>query len=307
MNELSRLGQDADKEVVMSQLVSANALPCTEDAELDLARQIQSAFVPVKCFGWPGTHVAARRISSAGLGGDFHTVVHGLDEKCSLVVGTVAGPGLFAALAKAVLSGAVGRLGPTSPPPGTVLDQLRRVLDHINSDLREGRVTCSVFHGLVDRVAGTMEYCNAGHCRPLAWTRDGEMKELRTTRPPLGEPGSHGFESESIRLANVQRLIVCSDGLNAARSAKGEPFGASRGKRLINDTVPLPADEQVDEVLRVLRDHVGTDSDFSDDATVFVTEFSEPLTTAGTDSMRTWFSSYEQASGVAPDSSVYLG
>ncbi|MGB2984451.1 MAG: SpoIIE family protein phosphatase [Phycisphaerae bacterium] len=291
----------------MSQLLPAIKPTSTDEAELDLARQIQSTFVPGKCYGWPGAQVAARRIPSAGLGGDFHNVIHGPEEQYSIVVGTIAGPGVFAAFAKAVLSGAVREFGPISGSPRVLMEHLDRMLGRINADLPHHRVTCSVFHGLVNRTEGTLECRSAGGCGALAWTHKGELRELKGTGPALGSAASHGYDSESLELASLRRLVVYTAGLTATSSASGESFGAARGRRLLADTVHLPADEQVDVVLRTLRDHVGPDNIFTDDVTVFVTEFSEEATASGADSMRTWFQTYEQAGGAVPDSSVFLG
>jgi len=291
----------------MSQLDTATGCLSTDEAEFDLARQIQSTFVPEKCYGWPGTRIAARRIAGGGLGGDFHDVIRGLDEQYTLIVGTITGPGLFAALGKAVLSGAARKFGPISRSPRVLMDQLNRLLGRINANLRDQCVRCSVFIGLVDRARGILDYSSAGCCRALVWSREGELYDLQSTGAMLGGSANLDCGSERLELTSLRRLVIYTDGLTTARSISGQPLGMARGRRLLTDTVRLPADKQVEVVLQGLRNHVGPDRVLTDDVTVFLTEFMEGVTAPGADSMRTWLRSYDRAGGTVPDSSVFLG
>lgn len=291
----------------MSQLDRVIGCTSTDEAELDLARQIQSTFVPEKCFGWPGTRITARRIPGSGIGGDFHNVIRGLDEQYSLIVGTITGPGLLAALAKAVVSGAARKFGPISRSPRVLVGQLDRLLGRINANLRDQSVTCSVFLGLVDRAKGTLEYCNAGCCRAFVWTYEDKLRDLQNTGAALGSSSTLDCRSGRLELTSLRRLVICTDGLAKARSVSGRPLGMARGRRLLIDNMHLPANEQVNVVLQGLRTHVGPDRVLTDDVTVFLTDFAEGVTAPSSDSMKTWLRSYDRAGGIAPDSSVFLG
>lgn len=298
----------------MSQLVSQGESSAADEVELNLARQIQSTFVTGRCHGWPGTRIAAGRIAGASPGGDFHDVIRGCDERYSLVVGTIKGPRLFAALATAVLSSAVRGFGLTSRSPSDLLDHLNTLLSRISADLRDPSVTCSVFHGLVDRARGTLEYCNAGCCRAAVWTQGGEFCELGSTSPALGvmssalgRPAGVNYDRESLDFASVQRLIIHTDGLTSACSASGESFGVDRGRCLLMDTVRTTADDQVQAILQAVRDHIGPERALTEDVTLFVADNTESIAARPVDSMKTWLQTYERAIGAVPDSSVFLG
>ena len=291
----------------MSQVTTSTGRTCViDDPEVDLVREIEAGLLPPRCHGWPGGQVAAKRIASA-LGGDFHNVISGPEDRHSLVVGTVAGPGLFAALAKTAISSAVRKFGRVNRSSRTMIGHLRSLLDRINAGLRSPRVTCSLFHALVDRSGGTLEYCNAGHCHAFVWMRSGEMHELQDTGPTLGTRTQRDDDCGSFDLSALQRLIVLTAGLTTACSASGELFGIARGKRLLNDTVRLPADQQIDAVVRTLREHVGPDSMLTEDATVFVTEFEEDVAHSEAGAATAWLRTCEQELGTVPDSSIYLG
>ncbi len=292
----------------MSQLLTEIGYASVDEAELDLVRQIQSTFGPERCYAWPGARVAARRMASVGFGGDFHNVTHGPDGQHSVVVGTVAGPGLLAALAKAVISGAIHKFGPVDRSPASFVDCLSELIDRLNTDLRPRRVTCSVFHGLIDCVRGTLGCCTVGRIRPYIKTRDGALRELPVARQALGRPSSVERAVATFELGTVERLILHTNGLTEARASSGQSYGMSRGRRLLTETASLPADQQVETIVRALHAHTGPDSTLADDVTVFVAEFaeqSEPPLTA--DSVRDLFKSYEGAGGSQPDSSVFLG
>ena len=292
----------------MSQFTMATERTCLVDApEVELVREIEADLVPTGCHGWPGAKVAARRLASAGLGGDFHSVIPGSGERYSLVVGTVAGPGLFAALGKAVLSSAARKLGRTRQSTAAMMSHLQGLLRRINVDLRNQRVTCALFHGVVDQHPGTLEYCAAGPCHAFVWTRGGELLDLRSTGPALGAREDVECESQSYDVHGLQRLIVFSEGLTTASCASGEPFGLARGRCLVTDTVRLPIEEQVDAIVRALREHVGTNSMFTEDATVFVTEFDEGAASREAFEAEAWLRSFKPDTGEVPDSSVYLG
>jgi hypothetical protein len=137
--------------------------------------------------------------------------------------------------------------------------------------------------------------------------RSGEMHELPNTGPTLGTRTQRDDECGSFDLSAMQRLIVVSEGLITACSASGEPLGATRGRCLIADTARLPADQQVDAIVRTVRDHVGPDSMLTDDATVFVTEFEEDVAQSEAGAATAWLRTCEHDIGSAPDSSIYLG
>ena len=291
----------------MSQLLTAIEPTSTDEAELDVARQIQSTFVSDRGQAWPGARTATKRIAGGGLGGDFHHVARGLDEQYAVMVGTVTGPRMFAALAKAVLSGAARSPGAVARAPAVQVAHLSGLLSHINENLRGERVLCSVFYGLIDRSKGVLEFCNAGRFHPLIWTREAEVRDLGATAPALGQTGGFDCRTESLELGSLRRLVVYTNGLTTARTASGVIFGEARGRRLLVDTLHLPVNEQVDAALQALRDHVGRDRVFTDDLTVFVTEFTDTVAVTAPESVKTRFQAYERATGAAPDSSVFLG
>lgn len=279
----------------------------TNKTELDLARQIQSTFIPGRCYGWPGVRLVARRLAGECLGGDFHNVITGLDEQYVLAVGTIRGPGLVAALAKTAISGAVRKYGPISRSPEALIGRVNHLLDHLNADLRDRVLDCSMFVGVVDRNKGVIEYCAVGGCRPRIWTHTGETSHLKLTGPALIGTPTGKQDRGSLELRSLRRLTVCSDGLMAAESPDGEIFGSVRERRLLRETTDLTADQQAGAILHAVCEHVGPDRVPKNDVTVLVTDFCEAATAADSGSMSARLMSCVGNIGSAPDSSVFLG
>ena len=210
-------------------------------------------------------------------------------------------------MAKAMLGGVVRKFGPITRSPQVLLDHLSGVVEHLNADLRDQLVTCSVFHGLADRANGRLDYCSAGGCRPLVWTRKDEVLDLDSKAPPLGDAAGPVRDRGTLELGSLRRLIIYTEGLGTAPTVSGDSLGAVRGRRLLVDTMHLPAEEQVEAVWRTLRTHTGTDRAFTDDATLFVAEFDEGLTVPAAESVKTLSRTFRETGGAAPDSSVFLG
>jgi len=292
----------------MSQLLSEISHAPADDAKVDFVRQIQSTFGPEKCYAWPGARVAVKRVASVGFGGDFHTVTHGPDEQHSIIVGTVSGPGLVAALAKAVISGAIHKFGQANRSPIGLLESLNDLLDRLNADLSPRAVTCSVFHGLIDCAKGTLGYCTAGRVRPYIRTRDLVLQELSVESPALGRSTDVKPRTGSLELSSIERLLIHTEGLCEACSAAGESYGPTQSRQLLADTASLPVDRQLAAFVEAVHTHVGTISTLTDDVTLFAAEFAEESTNLPrADAVNDLFKSYEESSGSRPDSSVFLG
>ena len=256
-------------------------LAVIDDAEIAIAREIQDAFLPKTCQGCEGARIAARRLTSGSIGGDFHDFIVGSNRRYSLIIGDMIGHGIHSALAMALVLGAIRALGPRAESPLPVLQQINRLLDRINNELETGILTCSLFYGVVDRRTQTLRFCNAGHPYPLLRTKSGAVLKLWANCPPLGVAPDLDCSIIPVGLRFVERGFFYTDGIPEARSATGEFLDAERTQQTFEDTLSLSVEGQVDAILRTVRDHVGLDRVLTDDATAFIVSF-EPAETDST-------------------------
>ncbi len=284
-------------QVIETEPVVETSAPNTE---LEVARQIQSAFVPDKCFGWPGTHIAARRLSGAALGGDFHNAVLGRNGVVTLVVGHVDGHGYAAALAKAMLSGAIRSFAREGGTLRGVVNRLNLLLGQINDELRDHSVTCSLAHALVDHNNRTLTLAIAGDCQVLLRTRGDEVVTVGASNPRLGHAKEFDCRVEVLQLDPLRRGLLSTTPLLADAAEKTDPLLPSR--QLAADTWRAPLDQQLAAALDCLR-AASPGFGLTQDTTVLAAEFGDELTGL----IRSRFRAAPVARIDAADPSVFLG
>jgi len=274
--------------------------------ERDVVRDIQSRFDSPAWCHWPGAQVAVKRVPGIGFGGDFHHVLHEPNDRFSIVVGTVRARGLSAAFAKALLSGEVTRWAATALSTGGLWDCLSHSLDRINADLM-GNVRCAVFHGQVDRIRRQFEYRTVGRIWPVAVTTRREPFSLSIESGALDGTNAAAPRIRRIPLNGLIRLVICTEGFLEARSPEGNELRSVITPNMFVPTAGLDPEEQADAFIRKLREHVGDDHVCTDDATVFIVDFSESGSRRDTESDESWLRAKAEAIEHAPDSSIFIG
>ena len=136
------------------------------EMEVQLARQIQQAFLPERLPTLPGWDLSARWRTARQVGGDFYDIIELSEERIGLFIADVADKGmpaaLFMALTRTLMRAAV--LQTDSPA-----EALRQVNDLLYPDCEQGMFVTAVY-GVLDLKTGKFTYANAGHNPPLALT-----------------------------------------------------------------------------------------------------------------------------------------
>ena len=262
-----------DDPAVYKRVAPARPLAAIDDAEIAIAREIQAAFLPKTCKGCEGARIAARRLTSGSIGGDFHDFIVGPEGRYSLIIGDVVGHGVHSALAMALVLGTIRALGPRAKSPLPVLQQINRLLCRINDDMETNLLTCSLFYGVVDRGTQILRFCNAGHPYPLLHTKNGALLKLWSTCPLLGVTPDLDCSAIPLAMRFIERGFFYTDGITEARSAADEFFGMERTQKIFEHTLNLSVEAQVDAILGAVRDHVGSDQVLTDDASAFIVDF----------------------------------
>ena len=101
----------------------------------------------------------------------------------------------------------------------------------------------TAFIGLLDLSAGTLTCVNAGHNPPLLQHAGGNWEYLRIKHSlVLGATPRTKYHNISVPLASRDRLILYTDGVTEAKSAKNELFGEDRLKETLNAMSGSPAE-----------------------------------------------------------------
>jgi serine phosphatase RsbU (regulator of sigma subunit) len=194
--------------------------------ELRLAGNVQRSLLPA-----PVQHarleLAREFIPFREIGGDYYDFLPLGPHRLALAIGDVMGKGVPAALLSANLKASVraqlqgGELSPA--------DLVMRV-NRLFWDLTPNGLFASLFFGVFDLEAGTLDYVNAGHHYPFVVRGDGTVDELKEGGTLLGLVEESAYVSARIAVHPEEVLVFYTDGVTDRGSRDGELYGTERLK-----------------------------------------------------------------------------
>ena len=226
------------------------------EEELMLAREIQQALANE---GFPESptsnhcHVSfgARYIPISGLAGDFFEVIKFSDDCFGVLICDVMGHGVRSALIVAMLRGLLEKQRAQSHDPGLFLHGLN---DGLAAILERAGTTmfATAFFGIMDLTAGTFKYSCGGHPGPIIAGPNGvrQIARERTQKGPgLGLIRGAYYPTQEIALAEIDRMILFTDGVLEAENQSGEPFFENRLMEIIDKQTGEPLEMLLDGIL----------------------------------------------------------
>ena len=169
-----------------------------------------------------------------------------------LLIASVAGQGLFAAIFMALTRALVVSEGQRQQQPEQVATHVHRLL----LQLAKPTMPVSMFYGVVDARDGSMKYVNAGHAAPLVRNADGSIEALPGGGSQLAASLRVEVEERSIVLMPGQTLVLYTDGLVETKNAHAERFGLERLKAALSGDAASP-EALIDHVFSVVDAHRG--------------------------------------------------
>ncbi len=245
------------------------------DREMQLAREIQRAFVPQSLPEPPGWELQVCWCLAREVGGDFYDVFELPGNRLAMVIADVADKGmpaaLFMTLARTLLRATVQEID--SPA-----ESLERVNNIIVPEAPSGMFV-TIFYAVLDLDTGDLEYANAGHNLPLILrTRSGQVEQLERCGMALGVVENNRIHNRKTALEAGDLLVMYTDGVTEAFSPDYEAFGEERLLQAIsgaaqtpaaNDQEPLTAQGLLDRIDQAVQTFIG-EAPLSDDQTILV-------------------------------------
>lgn len=193
--------------------------------EVELARQIQTTFLPEKLPEVSGWDLAATWLTARQVGGDFYDVFKLPGGRLGLLIADVSDKGMAAALFMALTRTLIRAVVNDTPSPA---ETLRRVNSLIIPDNRQTMFVTAVY-GVLSLANGKFTYSNAGH-NPPVWIHnaDDKLEILHRTGPALGVMEDFTMEERSVVLGLGDLLMLYTDGLTEAFSPEGDQYGEDR-------------------------------------------------------------------------------
>ncbi len=237
--------------------------------ELEVAKRIQTSFLPECCPVVPGWELAVHWRSAREVGGDFYDFIplpaqlgeEGGPGRMGLVVADVADKGVPAALFMALSRTLLRTSSMDGRSPAAAI---ARTNDLILADARSD-LFVTLFYAILQPKSGEMTYVNAGHVPPLVVRADqGTAEELRVPGMALGILANERFGEHTSHLKPGDALIMYTDGVIDAMNAEQEMFGLERLKRLAHDHRHEQAQQLAETINDAVSDFVGDSVQFDD-------------------------------------------
>jgi sigma-B regulation protein RsbU (phosphoserine phosphatase) len=254
------------------------------DEELRIARQIQMSLLPRGPLDIPGLGVTALCVPAREVGGDYYDFFHLAEDRLGILIADVAGKGTSAALYMAELKGLVLALSQTHHSPRDLLIEVNRII----SENLDSRTFITMTYCVIDRRAGVMTYCRAGHT-PLIYlpSPDGHSAAVAQVLTPSGmvvglripgaaEKFAELLEEHSVTLGIGDVVVLYTDGITEAMNPGSDLFGDARLGRIVEEHGHLASGELRERILREIEAFVGG-ADQHDDMTMILLKVEHSL------------------------------
>lgn len=231
------------------------------EREMELAQEIQQAFLPETIPALAGWQVAVAWRAARGVGGDYYDFVPLENGRLGFLIADVSDKGVGAALYMALSRAVIRAAALAAAGPAETLERANRVLA---ADNRSGMFV-SLFYAVLDPASGALCYARAGHNPPL-WRRcrQGDLRALCPPGAVLGITDDPGIVEETITLEADDLLVMYTDGVTDAVNAANEEFGEERLEALVRAKCGATAEEVIADVDRAVTEFAGGRQQFDD-------------------------------------------
>ena len=257
----------------IQQLIEESKRRLQLEAELEIAREVQSRLFPAQTPSLAGLEVLGVCRPARSVSGDFYDYLTLDKHRLAICFGDVSGKGISAALVMASLHSIMR----------TQLSLLHRnereelkaaasmVVGRANVQLWEGTAPekfSTLFFGAYDGATGVLAYCNAGHLPPLL-VRNGDIRSLSINGMVVGAFPFATYEADSIRLQSGDLLVAFTDGVTEPENDEGVEFGEERLMELLRESEHASAKDLIERVMNDVIAWTGKET-LQDDMTMLV-------------------------------------
>ncbi|NPV38625.1 MAG: PP2C family protein-serine/threonine phosphatase [Brevinematales bacterium] len=240
------------------------------EAELESAKEIQSAILPKGSPQVPGYLFTVYYQPQTESGGDYYDFVEVGENRLGLVVADVTGHGVGAGMVMAMLRSALRTYAVGKLDAARVLKEVNPVL------FRDTLPTmfATVFYGVLDTKTHELYYTSAGHQQGILYLpEEKKIRLLKGGGMPVGMVESSLFDPEmqlyKVSLRQGEFLILYTDGITEAKNRKSEEFGETRFYEAIVRHASSHVEGMRDGIIGELMTFCG-DAPATDDRTMLI-------------------------------------
>lgn len=233
--------------------------------EMEFARQVQARLFPQKLPPLQTLEYAGGCIQARQVGGDYYDFLELRPGRLAMVLADIAGKGVSGALLMANLQANL------RSQYAMALEDLPRLLKSVNQLFYENTAESSyatLFIADYDDSSRRLRYVNCGHLPPLLLRADGRLERLAATTTVLGLFEKWECCVEEAQLDVADTLVLYTDGVTEAESAKGEEFGEFRLIETLRAQRHLPVASLLKTIVTTVQEFSGREQ--ADDITLVV-------------------------------------
>jgi len=202
------------------------------EREMQLAREIQTAFLPQNLQSIPGWDLQVFWRPAREVGGDFYDFFLLPDGRLGLVIADVADKGLPAAMFMVMVRTLVRATVQVLSFPAEVVTRVNNLLV---PDATKGMFVTLVY-AVLDLKTGELIIANAGHNPPFIIHRPFWIERAERGGMALGVEERKRMDETRYLIEPDEFLVLYTDGVTEEFSPSGEMFGESRLKQVIAGT-----------------------------------------------------------------------
>ncbi len=233
------------------------------EREMQLAREIQTTFLPENILPIPGWDLDIRWRPARQVGGDFYDLIHFDDGRIGLIMADVADKGMPAALFMILVRTLIRAAAKDKQSPAEILMQVN---DLLVPDSKHGMFV-TVLIVVFSPKDGTITFANAGHNPPIVHRTNNTLQEMLPTGMALGILENIIIGEQSITIMPDEKILIYTDGVTEAFSAEDEMFGVERLRTTILTSNDQSASALLDTIEHALGRFLGA-APKSDDLTL---------------------------------------
>jgi len=236
-------------ETFLQLLKKAELDPLFFDRNLEIARDVQKAFIPQEPPSIPGLVCATFYKPAHSIGGDYYDFLQLENGRWGIAIGDVSGKGIGAALVMASLQASV-RAQALQPhvDPSILIGHVNRLV-HESSPVH---FFASLFYAEYEPASRVLTYVNAGQNPPIVIRcQHGESRvfRLQPGGAPVGMFADSKYNAVSFQLEDGDILVACTDGIIEAESVQGELWGQQRLEGLFSSCPRQTARQVLQEIV----------------------------------------------------------
>lgn len=220
--------------------------------DLELASQVQLAFLPKTSPEIPGYNFFQYYNPAQQIGGDYFDYIHLDNNRLAIVMADVVGHGVAAAMFMAKLSAETRFAFASIHDPRIALQTLN---DRITALGVEKFITMSVI--ILDYQSHKASIVIAGHMPPIMLTRSNQITEPGGDigGPPLGIMADIPFDMLEIEIQPGESMTMYTDGIFEAPNAQGAQFSIDRVRKNVESNAG-DIQKTGHEIIQQVRKHI---------------------------------------------------